>query len=118
MPCARARHTNAADLAFGERRLVEIARALAANPAIMLLDEPAAGMNPAETENLDEILTRLRDEKNITILLVEHDMNLVMGLSDYVTVLNFGEKIAEGKPDEVQNDPDVIAACLGTDEEL
>ncbi len=115
---AHARDTNAADLAFGERRLVEIARALAANPAIMLLDEPAAGMNPSETENLDEILTRLRDEKGITILLVEHDMNLVMGLSDYVTVLNFGEKIAEGAPEAVQSDPDVIAAYLGTDEEI
>jgi len=114
----RARDVNAADLAFGERRLVEIARALATEPAIMLLDEPAAGMNPAETENLDEILTRLRDEKGITILLVEHDMNLVMGLSDVVTVLNFGQKIAEGEPDEVQNDADVIAAYLGTDEEI
>jgi len=115
---SHARHVRAADLAFGERRLVEIARALAIDPTLMLLDEPAAGMNPAETEALDEVLTRLRDERGVTILLVEHDMNLVMGISDYITVLNFGEKIAEGSPDEVQNDQDVIAAYLGEDVEI
>lgn len=111
------RHAKASDLSYGQRRLVEIARALATQPALLLLDEPAAGMNPQETDELDELITRIRDQ-GVTIILVEHNMNLVMGISDFVTVLNFGEKIAEDLPSEIQDNQAVIEAYLGTQEAL
>jgi branched-chain amino acid transport system ATP-binding protein len=102
------------DLPYGAQRKLELARALATRPRLLLLDEPAAGMNPRETEELDDVIKRIRD-RGITIILIEHDMKLVMGISDVVTVLNFGTKIAEGAPEKVRHNPVVVEAYLGED---
>jgi len=103
----------AANLSYGDQRRLEIARALALRPKLLLLDEPAAGMNPRETNEMLTLTQRLRDELGLTILLIEHHMKVVMTLSDMITVIDFGQKIAEGQPSAIQANPQVIAAYLG-----
>jgi len=108
----------ASNLPIGEQRTLEIGRALATGPRLVLLDEPAAGLNIKETRNLGEIIRKIRDELKITVVLVEHDMDLVMSISDSIIVLNFGEVIAEGTPLEIQKNHEVIVAYLGEEEEI
>ncbi len=103
----------AKNLPYGAQRRLEIARAMATDPSILLLDEPAAGMNARETKELDDLIVRIRDQENISILLIEHDMKLVMSLSDRIYVVDYGKKIAEGTPREIKANPAVIKAYLG-----
>ncbi len=107
------RRTVASNLPYGSQRKLEMARALATNPKLLLLDEPAAGMNPQETAELTETIRRIRDEFDMTVLLIEHDMSLVSGLCDEITVLNFGTTLAQGSTEEVLRHPDVVKAYLG-----
>ena len=110
-------NTISASLSYGDRRRLEIARGLATDPQVLLLDEPAAGTNPSEKQELVKLIRRVRDEMSVTILLIEHDMKLVMALAERIYVLNFGSVIAEGSPEEVRANPVVIEAYLGTSTE-
>ncbi|HEX5040495.1 MAG TPA: ABC transporter ATP-binding protein [Candidatus Limnocylindria bacterium] len=103
----------AKNLPYGDQRRLELARALASNPKLLLLDEPTAGMNPGETAQMTALIKRLRDELDLTVLLIEHDMKVVMGISERITVLDYGEKLAEGSPEEIRSNPHVIEAYLG-----
>jgi branched-chain amino acid transport system ATP-binding protein len=106
----------ASNLSYGDQRRVEIARALASDPKLLLLDEPTAGMNPQESQRLTEFMERLRSERDLTILLIEHDMKVVMGVSEHIWVLDHGEKIAEGVPEKIRTNDRVIEAYLGKQE--
>ncbi len=107
----------AGDLPYGDQRRLEIARAMCTKPVLLCLDEPAAGLNPRESEDLNKLLTNIRDTDNVAILLIEHDMSVVMGISDQIVVLDYGVKISDGSPSHVRNDPAVIRAYLGVEDE-
>ncbi len=108
----------AINLPYGAQRRLEIARAMATDPFLLLLDEPAAGMNPQETQKLNELILKIRDEENISILLIEHDMKLVMSLCERIYVVDYGKKIGEGSPEEIRHNPVVIKAYLGEEVEI
>ncbi|MCA3560625.1 MAG: ABC transporter ATP-binding protein [Aestuariivirga sp.] len=107
----------AGDLPYGDQRRLEIARAMCTEPRLLCLDEPAAGLNPRESEELNKLLRAIRSENDVSILLIEHDMSVVMGISDHIVVLDYGQKISDGDPHHVKTDPAVIRAYLGVDEE-
>ena len=107
----------AGDLPYGEQRKLEIARAMCADPVLLCLDEPAAGLNPKESDELTRLLGTIREKHDLSILLIEHDMSVVMNISDHIVVLDYGKKISDGTPEHVRNDPAVIAAYLGVEED-
>ena len=109
--------TNAGALPYGAQRRLEIARAMCTDPVLLCLDEPAAGLNPRESAELNEFLLYIKSEHKIGLLLIEHDMSVVMGISDRIVVLDYGRKISDGTPEEVRNDPAVVRAYLGEDED-